>query len=181
MDKKTIAVIVVFIVLMIGVFNMSGNNNKSTTNKSSSSTNVTSAESSSDKSSSSNNENKNLLNALNDWYKNNYTNEQTAEYSKDNKEYFGTKFYRMGLVFKGFKEENNELTAIINNNQLKAEGFTQKEIANFAFNMVLTDYKGTMPNYKNLKSDGSVADDILIHPEYYSTLEWLFYALVGRT
>lgn len=166
MDKKTIGVIIVFVVLMIGVFNIGGNNNKSSTTTAKSSDNY------SDKSSSSSsNENKSSLNALNDWYKNNYANEQTTEYSKDNKEYFGTKFYRMGLVFKGFKEENNELTAIINNNQLKAEDFTQKEISNFAFNMVLTDYKGNMPNYKNIKSDGSVADDVWVHPEYYSTLE----------
>lgn len=149
---------------MIFIFNISSNNNSGSTAK-------TSSKNTNSSSSSSSTENQNSLDALNDWYKNHYTNEQTEEYSKDNKEYFGTKFYRMGLVFKGFKTENNELTAIINNNQLKAEGFSQKETANYAFNMVLTDYKGKMPNYKNIKSDGTLADDILVHPEYYSTLE----------
>ncbi|KAA8371134.1 hypothetical protein FE410_05440 [Leuconostoc carnosum] len=168
MDKKTIGVIIIFVVLMIGIFNMGGNNNTTATDKTSSSSTDNNSDSSS---SSSSTENQSSLDAINDWYKNHYANEQTEEYSKDNKEYFGTRFYRMGLVFKGFKTENNELTAIINNNQLKAEGFTQKQIANYAFNMVLTDYKGKVPNNKNIEPDGRVADDVLVHPEYYSTLE----------
>lgn len=111
------------------------------------------------------------LKDLNNWFKNEYTDEQTAAYQADGNEYFGTPEYIKAMVFKGFTVESGELTAVINNNQLKAENLTQKEVANFAFNVILPDYKGKLPKFKNTNDDGSLKDDVLKNPQYYSTLE----------
>jgi hypothetical protein len=152
------------------------------TNKSSSKSTITSSSNkalSKKVSSSSSSKQKNKINkstkdsqlqALNDWYKNDYDDEQDEAYQKDGKEYFGTKEYIMSTVLKGFTVESNELYAVIDYNRLKAEKLTQKEVANFAFNVVYTDYSGHL-HYDNLNTDGSIKQDVMIHPDYYSTLE----------
>ena len=111
------------------------------------------------------------LEALNDWYKNKYYDEQDAAYKKDGKEYFGTKEQIMQTALVGFKIENGDLISVINNNRLKGEKLTQKEVANYAFNVVYTDYSGDLPHYDNLSADGSIKQDVMLHPERYSTLE----------
>lgn len=85
MDKKTIGVIALFFVLIIGVFNIGGNNNKSTTNKSSANTKVASVESSSDKSSSSSISHiQETLTSLNKWYLEDYKKTVYTDYSSNN-------------------------------------------------------------------------------------------------
>ncbi len=111
------------------------------------------------------------LTLFNEWYKNNYYDEQEATYKKDGKEYFGTKEQIMETALVGFKIENGDLIAVINNNRLKGEKLTQKEVANYAFNVVYNDYSGDLPHYDNLRSDGSIKQDVMLHPERYSTLE----------
>ncbi|HCU43094.1 MAG TPA: hypothetical protein DIC48_06635 [Leuconostoc pseudomesenteroides] len=111
------------------------------------------------------------LTSLNEWYKNKYYDEQDAAYKKDGEEYFGTKEQIMQTALTGFKIENGDLIAVINNNRLKGENLTQKEVANYAFNVVYNDYSGDLPHYDNLSSDGSVKQDVMLHPERYSTLE----------
>lgn len=111
------------------------------------------------------------LTLFNEWYKNNYYDEQEATYKKDGNEYFGTKEQIMETALVGFKIENGDLIAVINNNRLKGEKLTQKEVANYAFNVVYNDYSGDLPHYDNLRSDGSIKQDVMLHPERYSTLE----------
>lgn len=67
--------------------------------------------------------------------------------------------------------QNSELTAVINNNRLKSEHLTQKEVANFAFEEVYSLYEGKLPKYKNLTSNDSLIEDVMKSPEYYSKLE----------
>lgn len=67
--------------------------------------------------------------------------------------------------------QNGELTAVINNNRLKSEHLTQKEVANFAFEEVYSLYEGKLPKYKNLTSNDSLIEDVMKSPEYYSKLE----------
>lgn len=111
------------------------------------------------------------LNAFNNWYKNEYGNEQEEAYKADNQEYFGSRYQIMQTALTGFIVENGELHALINNNRLKAEGLTQKEVANYAFNIVYGDFRGDLPHYKNLNSDGTLSKEVMSHPERYSTLE----------
>lgn len=110
------------------------------------------------------------IEALNNWINNDYQKEQEDKYKAEGHEYFGTPEYIKTIAFKGFTEENGELTAIVNNNQIKAENLTQKEVANFAFNVILPDYKGKLPKFKNTNNDGSLNDDVLKNPQRYSTL-----------
>lgn len=110
------------------------------------------------------------INSLNDWYKNSYTEEQAKLYSDDGKDYYSTDYIVKETALHGFTISNGNIIAQLSNNQLKAEGFKQKEIANFAMNIVLPDYKGNLSMFKNVNKDGSLKDDVLLYPMNYSTL-----------
>lgn len=109
-------------------------------------------------------------NELTDWFKNKYSDETRAEFEKSGQQYDGSRDQLMAVCISGFKEQNGELYVNIDNNQLKAEGFTQKEVANYAFNVVYTSYRGdtAKAKFENLNKDGSLSDEVIKKPLYYS-------------
>ncbi len=107
---------------------------------------------------------------LNDWFKNKYSDEQTKAWSKDGIDYFGSEDYRKMAVISKFKYENDNLIVMISNNQLEAEGFEQKEIANYALNVVINDYSGDLNGFDNIK-DNRLKDEYHNRPQQFSELD----------
>ncbi|MDF7637213.1 hypothetical protein PT274_02895 [Leuconostocaceae bacterium ESL0958] len=107
---------------------------------------------------------------LTNWLKNSYPNEARADFEKSGQQYDGSRDQLMTTCISGFKESSGDLYVTISQNQLKAEGLTQKEVANYAFNVIYTSYRGDTgkAKFKNLKDDGSLDDKVMLDPKYYS-------------
>lgn len=150
MDKKTIGVVIIFVLLMIGVFNMGGKNNNHSTAKTSSSSTDNSSSSSSDDS-----HIQETITELNNWYTNDYKNTVYDDYTSTNSQALETN-YKKSLLIKNFKVSSGDLIAVIDKARMDSENFSQKEMGDFTFTNAVIQYDKTddLKKFKNFK-DGN--------------------------
>lgn len=81
----------------------------------------------------------NTANELNSWYKNTMQKTIENDYNSSNSTY-NTDLFKKSSVLIGFKNDNGQLLALVDNNRMKAENYTQKDMAQFAFNSITSQY-----------------------------------------
>lgn len=149
MDKKNKVIITIFVIIVfIGFISMKSktqNETKSAPSKSSSSTFYSIKDKTSYKerkeTKKENNQSKydDSVNELNSWYKNTMQKTIENDYNSSNST-DNTDLFKKSSVLIGFKNDNGQLLALVDNNRMKAENYTQKDMAQFAFNSITSQY-----------------------------------------
>lgn len=81
----------------------------------------------------------NTANELNSWYENTMKKTIESDYSASNSS-ANTEMFKKSSALLGFKNDNGQLLAVVDNNRMKAENYTQKDMAQFAFNSITSQY-----------------------------------------
>lgn len=90
---------------------------------------------------------------LNKWFHNGYQKDQKKSFSDDGKDYTQTDEFKKDSVIKRFRVHGNKLEVVVSNNRMKAEGFTQKEVARWAFDNIVSLYEGKLTKFSNIEDN----------------------------
>lgn len=174
MQKKTrnIVVAVVLVMFIVGANNSNKqkSQSKQLSSKSSSVVVSSSAKSTSTASSSSTDKYKPVITELNNWYDQTMKQQMANDYNASSTP-SNTSLYKKSLILKGFKNNNGQILAIVDKNRMDSENYSQKEMAQFAFNAVTAQYDKSddlkiFSNYKNGYIEKPSISDIGMYVEF---------------
>lgn len=141
--NKVIATVIVIVIFVgfIALKSKPQGEAKSASSKSSSSTYFSIKDKSSNKKNAETSKTnyENTANELNSWYENTMKKTIESDYSASNSP-ANTEMFKKSSALLGFKNDNGQLLAVVDNNRMKAENYTQKDMAQFAFNSVASQY-----------------------------------------
>lgn len=174
MQKKTRNIVVAVVLLMFIVGANNSNRQKSQSKQSSSKSSSvvvsSSAKSTSTASSSSTDKYKPVITELNNWYDQTMKQQMANDYNASSTP-SNTSLYKKSLILKGFKNNNDQILAIVDKNRMDSENYSQKEMAQFAFNAVTAQYDKSddlkiFSNYKNGYIEKPSISDIGMYVEF---------------
>jgi len=142
--KNKVIATVIIIVIFVGFIALKSKPQgeaKSTSSKSSSSTYFSIKDKSSNKKNAKTSKTnyENTANELNSWYENTMKKTIESDYSASNSP-ANTEMFKKSSALLGLKNDNGQLLAVVDNNRMKAENYTQKDMAQFAFKSVASQY-----------------------------------------
>jgi len=175
MQKKTRNIVIAVVLVMIVVGANSSNKQKSQSKQSSSKSSSvvmssSSAKSTSKASSSSTDKYKPVITELNNWYNGTMKQQMATDYNASNTP-ANTSLYKKSLILNGFKNNNGQILAVVDKNRMDSENYSQKEMAQFAFNAVTSQYDKSddlkiFSNYKDGYVEKPSISDIGIYVEF---------------
>lgn len=175
MKKKTRNIIIAIVIVVIVGVAVNPNKQKSQSKQSSSKSSSvvissSSAKSTSKASSSSTDKYKPVITELNNWYNQTMKQQMTNDYNASSTP-SNTSLYKKSLILKGFKNNNGQILAIVDKNRMDSENYSQKEMAQFAFNAVTAQYDKSddlkiFSNYKNGYIEKPSISDIGMYVEF---------------